>query len=268
MPQVTHAIDRDMQALATIFRREMLNVWRDKLRLVGSLIQPILFFLILGNGLAPALGQMVGGIDFKKFVFPGIIGMSILFSSVFYGITVVWDREFGFLKEILAAPVRRYVVALGKILAGATISTIQGTIVLMFVPLLADVSLSLTMVIKLVPLFFLLALVTTSIGITLGAVIKSIQAFQVVILVLVLPMYFMSGAFFPLKNVPTWMEVLSKIDPLTYGIDPIRQIGLSTTLRSHAIQALAIHTVGFDIMMLFIFGAILAGAAIVIFNRL
>ena len=268
MPQVTHAIDRDMQALSTIFRREMLHVWRDKLRLVGSLIQPLLFLLIIGNGLAPAIGQNIGGIDFKKFVFPGIVGMSVLFSSIFYGITVVWDREFGFLKEILAAPVRRYVVALGKILAGATISTIQGTIVLMFVPSLTEVSLSLTMVIKLIPIFFLLALVTSSIGIILGAVIKSIQAFQVVILVLVMPLYFMSGAFFPLKNLPTWMEVLSKIDPLTYGVDPIRQIGLSTTLRSHAIQALAIHTIGFDIMMLFIFGAILAGTAIVIFNRL
>lgn len=268
LQRFAHAIDRDMQALATIWRREMLHIWRDRLRMVGSLIQPILFLLIIGNGLAPAVGQMVGGIDFKKFVFPGIIGMSIMFSSVFYGISVVWDREFGFLKEILAAPVRRYVVALGKILAGATVSTIQGIIVLMLVPLLADVSLSSTMVLKMVPIFFLLAMVTSSIGTIIGSVIKSIQAFQVLILVLVMPMYFLSGAFFPLKNLPTWMEVLSKIDPLTYGVDPIRQIGLTTVLRSHAIQVFAVHTIGFDIMMLFIFGAMLAGGAIVIFNRL
>ncbi len=268
MQRFARAIDRDMQGLATIWRREILHMWRDKLRLVGSLVQPLLFLLIIGNGLAPAIGEIGGVLDFKKFVFPGIIAMSIMFSSIFYGITVVWDREFGFLKEILAAPVRRYVVALGKILAGATISTVQGIIVLMLVPFLAEVSLSLTMVLKLVPFFFLLSLVTSSIGISLGAVIKSIQAFQVVILVLVMPLYFLSGAFFPLKNLPTWMDVLSTIDPLTYGVDPIRQIGLSTTLRSHGIQVFAVHSIGFDIMMLFIFGAILAGTAIVIFNRL
>ena len=140
-----------MQALGTIWRREILHMWRDKPRLFGSMVQPMLFLLIIGNGLAPALGQMSGGIDFKKFIFPGIIGMSVLFSSVFYGITVVWDREFGFLKEILASPVRRYVVALAKILAGSTISTTQAFIVLMFVPWLAEVSLSVSMVVKLFP---------------------------------------------------------------------------------------------------------------------
>lgn len=257
-----------MQVLATIYRREMLHMWRDKLRLVGSLIQPIIFLLIIGNGLAPAIGQIGGEIDFKKFVFPGIVSMSILFSSVFYGITVVWDREFGFLKEILAAPVRRYVIALGKILAGATISTSQGILVLMFVPFLAEVTLSFEMVIKLIPFFFLLAIVTSSIGITMGALTRSIQAFQVIMLLLVMPLYFLSGAFFPLKNLPTWMEVLSKIDPLTYGVDPIRQIGLTTSLRSHGIQVFAVHSIGFDILMLFIFGTILAGAAIMVFNRL
>lgn len=268
MLQNEWAIERDLQVLGTIWRRELLHMWRDKLRLVGSLIQPMLFLLILGNGLAPALGELAGGIDFKKFLFPGIIGMSILFSSVFYGITVVWDREFGFLKEILAAPIHRYVVALGKILAGSTISTTQGFIVLMFVPLLADVSLSLTMVVKLLPFMFLLAMITAALGITMGAIVKSIQAFQVLMLVLVLPLYFLSGAFFPLKNLPGWMDFLSKIDPLTYGIDPIRQIGLSTTLRSHAIQAFAIHSIGFDILMLFVFGIIMVSVAIAVFNRL
>lgn len=261
-------IERDLQALGTIWRREMLHVWRDRLRLVGSIIQPVLFLLIIGNGLAPAIGTMAGGIDFKKFIFPGIIGMSVLFSSVFYGITVVWDREFGFLKEILAAPVRRYVVALGKILAGSTISTTQGLIVLMLVPLLAEASLSLAMVVKLLPFMFLLSVVTSSLGVTMGALIKSIQAFQVAMLVMVMPLYFLSGAFFPLKNLPRWMEVLSMMDPLTYGVDPIRQIGLTTTLRSHGIQAFAVHSIGFDILMLVVFGSIMVGGAIVIFNRL
>ncbi len=268
MPSITGVIDRDMQVLGTIWRREILHMWRDKLRLVGSLVQPILFFLIIGNGLAPALGQLGGGIDFKKFIFPGIIGMSVLFSSVFYGITAVWDREFGFLKEILAAPVHRYVVALGKILAGATISTTQAFIVLMLVPALAGVSLSLPMVIELVPFLFLLAVITSSLGVTVGAIIKSIQAFQVVMMVLVLPLYFLSGAFFPLKNLPTWMDVLSKIDPLTYAIDPIRQIGLSTTLRSYGIRALAVNSIGLDALVLMGFVAIMIAAAIAIFRRL
>jgi ABC-2 type transport system permease protein len=268
LQQIDSAIDRDMQALATIWRREILHVWRDKPRLVGSSIQPVLFFLIIGNGLAPALGPMAEGIDFKKFMFPGIIGMTILFSSLFYGITVVWDREFGFLKEILAAPVHRYVVALGKILAGTTISVAQAFIVVMLVPLLADVSLSFAMVLKLIPFLFLLAVIATSLGVALGGTIKSIQAFQVIMMVLVLPLYFLSGALFPLKNLPTWMEVLSKIDPLTYGVDPIRQIGLTTTLRSHGIQAFAVHSIGFDIWMLLVFTAIMIAAAIAVFDRL
>ncbi|MBI4287232.1 MAG: ABC transporter permease [Chloroflexi bacterium] len=268
VPATESRIERDLQGLATIWRRELLHVWRDKPRLVGSLIQPLLFLLIIGNGLAPAVGNAIGGIDFKKFIFPGIIAMSVLFSSVFYGITVVWDREFGFLKEILAAPVRRYVVALGKILAGSTIATTQGLIVLMFVPWLAETSLSASVVVKLIPFLFLLSLVTSSLGVTLGAIIKSIQAFQVMMMVLVMPLYFLSGAFFPLKDLPTWMDILSKIDPLTYGVDPIRQIGLTAVLRSHSIQVFAVHTIGFDVLMLCVFAAILITWSITVFNRL
>ncbi len=262
------AIDRDVQALATIWRREIVHIWRDKPRLIGSSVQPVLFFVIMGNGLAPALGPMAGGIDFKKFLFPGIIGMTILFSSVFYGITVVWDREFGFLKEILAAPVRRYVVALGKILAGATISMAQAFVVLMLVPLLAGVSISVPMVLKLAPLLFLVAILATALGVALGGIIKSIQAFQVIMMVLVLPLYFLSGALFPLKNLPTWMDVLTKIDPLTYGVDPIRQIGLTTTLRSHGIQAFAVHSIGFDIWILLAFTIVMTAVTIAVFRRL
>lgn len=268
MAQIDSAIDRDTRALATVWRREILHTWRDKARLIGFIVQPILFLLIIGNGLAPALGSMAGGIDFKKFMFPGIVGMTVLFSSMFYGVTVVWDREFGFLKEILAAPVRRYVVALGKILAGATISVAQALIVMMLAPLLADVPLSLPMVLQLIPFLFLLAVMVTSLGVALGGLIKSIQAFQVIMTVLIMPLYFLSGALFPLKNLPTWMDVLSKIDPLTYGVDPIRQIGLTTTLRSQGIEAFAVHSIGFDLWMLLIFTAILITAAIVVFNRL
>lgn len=191
-----------------------------------------------------------------------------MFSSVFYGMTVVWDREFGFLKEILAAPVHRYVVALGKILAGATISTTQAFIVLMLVPILADVPLSLIMVIELVPFLFLLSVLTSSLGVTIGAKIDSMQAFQVTMMALVLPLYFLSGAFFPLKNLPTWMNVLSRIDPLTYAIDPIRQIGLTTTLRSYGIRAFAVYSIGFDLVMLLIFAAIMIAAAIAVFRQL
>jgi ABC-2 type transport system permease protein len=268
LPQIDSAIDRDMQALATVWRREMLHTLRDKGRLVASLIQPVLFLLIIGNGMAPAVGQMAGGIDFKKFMFPGIICMSVLFSSIFYGITVVSDREFGFLKEILVAPVRRYVVALGKILAGATISVVPALIVLMLIPLLAGVSLSLPMVLKLIPFLLLLAVLLTSLGVAMGGLIKSMAAFQVIMTVLVLPLFFLSGGIFPLKNLPTWMDVLSKINPLTYGVDPIRQIGLTTTLRSHGIQAFAVYSIGFDIYMLLVFAAIMIAAAIAVFRRL
>jgi ABC-2 type transport system permease protein len=268
LPQIDILTDRDTQALATLWRREMLHTWRDKGRLIGSIVQPVIYLLIIGNGMSPAVGQMAGGIDFKKFMFPGVICMAVLFSSIFYGITVVADREFGFLKEILVAPVRRYVVAMGKILAGSTISVAQAFIVLMLGPLLADVSLSLAMVLKLAPCVFLLAVLTTSLGVALGTVMKSMQAFQIVMTLLVLPLFFLSGGIFPLKNLPTWMEVLSKIDPLTYGVDLIRQIGLTTTLRSHGIQAFAVHSIGFDILMLLGFTAFMIFLAIDNFRRL
>jgi ABC-2 type transport system permease protein len=165
------------------------------------------------------------GVNFAQFMFPGIIGMTVLMSSFMAGVSVVWDREFGFLKEVLVAPISRASVAGGKTLGAATIALIQGAVILLFAPLVG-VSLSPGTVFMLLPLMFLLAAAMGSFGVLLATRIRTIEAFQAVMQMLTFPMVFLSGVFFPLQGVPTWMSVLTKINPATYGIATIRQIVL------------------------------------------
>jgi len=158
-------------------------------------------------------------------MFPGIIGMTVLMTSFMAGMSVVWDREFGFLKEVLVAPISRASVAVGKTLGAATVALLQGMLILAFAPVIG-VSISVWTVLALLPLMFLLAASLGSLGILLATRIRSMEAFQMVTQMLMFPMVFLSGVFFPLQGLPTWMNVLVKINPVTYGIDPIRQVVL------------------------------------------
>jgi ABC-2 type transport system permease protein len=174
------------------------------------------------------MGLLGPGIDFAQFMFPGIIGMTVIMNSFMGGISVVWDREFGFLKEVLVAPINRSSVTIGKMLGSATIALIQGTIILIFAPVIG-VSLSGWMILKLLPLMFLLAACLGSFGVLLGTRIKSMEAFQAIMPMLMFPMIFLSGVFFPMQGLPAWMNVLVKINPAAYGIAPIRQVVLGTS---------------------------------------
>jgi len=169
------------------------------------------------------MGSLGAGVDFTQFIFPGIIGMSVLMSSFMAGVSVVWDREFGFLKEVLVAPISRVSVAVGKTLGATTIALLQGSIILLFAPLIG-VSLSIWTVLALLPLMFLLAASMSSLGILLATRIRSMEAFQAVMQMLMFPMVFLSGVFFPVQGLPAWMNVLVKLNPATYGIAPIRQV--------------------------------------------
>ncbi len=193
--------------------------------MIGSIAFPLLFLFIFGNGLSSRMGFLSPGIDFTQFMFPGIIGMTVLMSSFMAGISLVWDREFGFLKEVLVAPISRTSVAVGKTLGSATVAMPQGIIILLLAPVIG-VSLSVSSVLVLLPLMFLLAVSMGSFGILLATRIKSMQAFQVVMQMLMFPMLFLSGVFFPVEGLPAWMNVLVKINPATYGIAPIRQVVL------------------------------------------
>jgi len=214
-----------LRGIYTIWYRDLLRFWHDKMRLLGSITFPLLFLFVFGSGLSARMGVLGGGFDFTQFIYPGIIGMTVLMSSFMSGVSVVWDREFGFLKEVLVAPISRAAVAIGKTLGSATIASIQGLLILVFAPLIG-VSLSIGTVLALLPLMFLLAASLGSFGVLLATRIRSMEAFQATMQMLMFPMVFLSGAFFPLQDLPQWMNVLVKVNPATYGIAPIRQVVL------------------------------------------
>lgn len=223
---------RNLLGIYTIWYRDLLRFWRDKMRLMGSFIFPLLFLVVFGTGLSSRMGQLGDNVNLTQFMFPGIIGMTVLMSSFMAGVSVVWDREFGFLKEVLVAPINRACVAIGKALGAATIATVQGLIILVLAPLL-QVPVTFLTVLALLPCVIILSFSMGSLGILLATRIRSMEAFQVVMQVLMFPMAFLSGVFFPLQGLPAWMDVLVKINPATYGIAPIRQVmlgELSTSL--------------------------------------
>jgi ABC-2 type transport system permease protein len=216
-----------------IWYRDVLRYWRDRTRLVSSMGQPLLFLVIFGSGLSASLGaglkQDLGNVSYVRFLFPGIVAMAVLFTAVFSAISIVWDREFGFLREVLVAPLSRPAVVLGKALGGSTVAMFQGAILLILAPILG-VSLDPLLVLKLLGLMFLTAFAVTSMGITIAARLQSMEAFQMLINFLIMPMFFLSGAFFPLRGLPAWMSVITRFDPVAYGVDPMRRLLLGADL--------------------------------------
>jgi len=198
------------------------------MRLISAITFPLLFLFVFGSGLSTRMGLLGPGIDFTQFMFPGIIGMTVMMSSFMAGMSVVWDREFGFLKEVLVAPISRASVAVGKTLGAATVALFQGILILLFAPLIG-VSLSVWTLLALLPLMFLLAASMGSLGVLLATRIRSMEAFQAVTQMLMFPMVFLSGVFFPVQGLPAWMNVLVKLNPATYGIAPIRQVMLGAS---------------------------------------
>ena len=235
--------------------------------MVGAITFPMLFLVVFGSGLSGTMGMLAPGVNFSKFIFPGIIGMTVLMASFTAGVSVVWDREFGFLREVLVAPISRVAVAVGKTLGGATIALIQGIVILLFAPIFG-VTLPLGVVLKLLPVMFLVAFALSAMGILLASRIKSMEAHQVVMQFLMFPMVFLSGVFFPVGNLPFWMGVLVKVNPATYGVDPIRQLVLGpqpTTLLDLTVLG---HTMSIaeDLMVVAAFGVVMAVLAMWSFN--
>jgi len=221
----------NLLGIYTIWLRDVRRFMRDKPRIIGSLTQPTLFLLVLGTGLghglvrgfgtAGAAGAGAGGAGYMAFIFPGIVAMTILFTSAFSAISVIWDREVGFLKEVLVAPVSRWAVTFGKVLGGATVAVMQGCLMLLLAPI-AGVKLTLGIVLAMLPLMFLVAFAMTAMGLAAAARMRSMQGFTVIMNFMVLPIFFLSGAMFPIHGLPMWMDVLVHVDPLTYGVDALR----------------------------------------------
>ncbi len=267
-----------LRAVYIIWYRDLLRYWRDRWRLAASLAQPLLFLLVFGSGLSSALGRGAllggrGGFSYIQFMYPGIIGMAILFTAIFGAMSIVWDREFGFLKEVLVAPIDRWAVAVGKALGGTTQAMIQGLVLLVLAPLVG-VRLSFVAILELIPLAAVLAFGLSSFGVMLASMMRSLQGFQVVMNFLMMPMFFLSGALFPLQGLPGWMTVLTRLDPASYGIDPLRRVVLSASGRPTAlIDQLALTINGhvlpitIEVGAMLAFGLFMLGYAVAMFER-
>ena len=265
-----------MRAIYIVWYRDILRFWRDRARIAGSLAQPLLFLIVFGAGLGSSLGGAFSAngsdLSYLQFVYPGVIGMAVLFAAVFGALSIVWDREFGFLKEILVAPVDRSSVAIGKALGGATQAMIQGLILLILAPLVG-VKLTIGSVLLLLVFLFVLAFALSCMGVALASRMKSMQGFQVVMNFLMMPMFFLSGSLFPLAGLPQWMTVLTRLDPVSYGMDPLRRIILGAGLPDGAADKLGLTLfgqvlpIGLEAAILLVFGAACLWFAVLNFQR-
>jgi daunorubicin resistance ABC transporter membrane protein len=214
------SLGHDLRAVRIVLHRELLRFFYDRTRMISQLFQPVLFLLVLGTG----LGSLVSGggnVDLKTFIFPGVIAMSVMFTAMFSAASIVWDREFGFLREMLVAPVSRTAIVVGKVLGGAVVATSQGVVILALAGL-AGVPYNPVMLILLVFLMFAGAFTITAFGVVLAARIKKMQSFFGIMQMAMMPMMFLSGALFPLSGLPAWLSFLTRINPLTYAVDPLR----------------------------------------------
>ena len=245
--------------------REFLRFLQDRPRMISSFAMPLLFLVIFGAGFGKLIGQAAPGVDYIQFMYPGILAMTVLFTSIMSGVSIVWDREFGFLKEVLVSPLSRSGVLVGKAVGAATIAVIQGIIMLVLAPFL-NISINLGTVLALLPLLLLLSLALSGLGLLIGARMRSQQGFQILMQLVIFPMMFLSGIFYPISGVATWLEVLSKLNPVTYGIDAIRQVFLGTDVAAITIFG---HTMSIveSALVVAAVGVALLSAAIWVFNR-
>jgi ABC-2 type transport system permease protein len=193
------------------------------MRIVTSLVQPLLFLFVLGSGLQQLSAASTHGVNLKTFIYPGILCIAVMFTAMFSAASIVWDREFGFLREMMVAPVSRSSIVIGKRLGGATVASSQGLIMVVLAPLVG-VPYNVVLIIGILALQLLLAFTITAFGVMVAARIKQMQAFFGVMQMIVMPMFFISGALFPVANLPTWLAVLNRIDPLTYAVEPMRRL--------------------------------------------
>ncbi len=257
---------RFIQTIYTIWQREIVRYTRAKARILSTLFQPIMFLVIFGVGLKETFAASNFGIDFLQFMYPGIIAISVMSVAIFSTISTVWDREFGFLKEILVTPTPRSAIALGKTLGATTIATGQALILLVLAPLLG-ITIALPSLFPLLLLMFLLAFALSGLGLFIASLMQTTENFGIVMQLLIFPLFFLSGAFFPLTAVPAWMGAVAAVNPLTYGVDAFRQVLLGGTAAHATLARLSLHTVSLDALFLAAFSCVMVGAAVIAFNK-
>jgi len=213
----------DLRGVRVVWQREMIRFSRDRLRIVTSLIQPVLFLFVLGTGLSTITnGSSSQNVNLRTFMYPGALSMAVLFTAMFSAASIVWDREFGFLREMLVAPVSRWSIVLGKTFGGATNATLQGVIILAMAGIVG-VPYSLTLFLTVFGELLLLAVTLTAFGVMMAARINQIQSFMALQQMLLMPLFLLSGALLPLSNLPAWLQFMTRIDPLIYAVDQVRR---------------------------------------------
>lgn len=266
----------EARAAAVVWQREMIRLGKDRARILSSLAQPLLFLFVLGSGLGSLLGRGVpGSVRFDTFLFPGVLAISVLFTAAFSGISMVWDREFGFLREMLVAPVSTASILVGKAVGGASTATLQ-SVVLLALAGLVGVPYDPLMMLALLGLLFLMAFMITSLGLLLAARVRQVQSAMPLVQLIITPLMFLSGALFPLGNLPTWLTVLTHVNPMTYAVEPLRHVVFAHLAVGPADRARFDPGIvwgswpvptGVQILVTVAFSVVLLGAAVARFRR-
>jgi ABC-2 type transport system permease protein len=212
----------DIRAIRVVWKREIIRFARSRIRIFTSLAQPLLFLFVLGTGLSGVIPKAPGSVDYRTYMFPGVLAMTVLFTTIFSAISIVWDREFGFMREMLVAPVRRTAIVIGKCLGGATVATFQGCLVLVLAGLV-HVPYDPVLMLELFGILLLTSFSLTAFGVMVASRMEQVESFQMIMQFTVLPMFFLSGAVFPLTRLPPWLRVLTRLDPLSYAVEPLRR---------------------------------------------
>ena len=249
----------EIRGIYTLWLREIKRYLRDRTRIISSFVQPLLWLLIFGSGIRFS-GTTIGNLTYQQYIFPGIIGQTLLFTSMFMGISVIWDREFGFLKEILVAPISRFSVFLGKMLGDSTDAVIQGIIVFALGVLLG-IPLNPLTFLEALPVMILMTFGLVGIGLTVASFIESLESFGVIQSFINLPLFFLSGALFPIRgDVANWLQIASSFNPLTYGVDALR-----TIILGNAWQPL--HPMYFNLLVVCCFDVVMMAIGTYAFSR-
>jgi len=261
------ALTRNLRTIGMVWLRDLIRLRRMPTRIITGLAQPLLFLLVLGAGLEGLVSsrQLPGGVTYQEFIFPGVLGMSIITSALFSSVAIVWDREFGFMREMLVAPVSRTSLVLGKAVGGGSVSVAQGIVLIVIAPFIG-IDLTVRSVLLLLLALLLLAFAMTAFGMVLASRMQRMESFQMVMSLVMQPMIFLSGAIFPLSQLPGWLAVLCRLNPATYGIDLARRALLGST------QALTIGDwvvpLWFDVVVVLGMGSLMLAIAVRLFSNI
>lgn len=246
-------MNMDFKTIHTIWLREMIRFLREKPRIIGSLATPFFWLAIMGVGLGATFSLPNSEANYLSFVAPGVIRMSLLFTSIFSGVSIIYDKQFGFMKEILVAPTSRASIVLGKILGSTTTSVATGIIIFVIATIMGGIAiqnLTILSVLLLLTIMILICFSFISVGLAIASKLESMEGFQVIMSFLVMPMFLLSGAFFPIQNAPVWLQAFAHIDPLMYGVDGLR--GILTGISAYPVMLDVGVLAGFSLIVILI----------------